>query len=308
MSLTVEQLSCSKSFGCAILRYRHNSSTLGGLSAIFSVILPPNAKGASVLYYLSGLTCTDQNFITKAGAARAAAKFGVAIVAPDTSPRGAGTSGEDNGWDIGTGAGFYLDAVTPGWKKHYRMESYIMKELGKAVKEALGDKVRLKAGSIGICGHSMGGQCLALALRHPGFFSSVSAFSPIANPSECPWGVKAFSLYLGDDKTLWEEHDPTCLVTKRGKGGLCGDTRILIDQGRNDEFLESGQLRPESFQHACEKVGQAVDLRMRDGYDHSYHFISTFIDEHIEYHSEAFTSVRSDMKNNKELPVKVNHG
>lgn len=243
-------LSTTRCFSCKIDRYTHTSPTLGSLPATFSVILPPTATAA--IYWLSGLTCTDQNFVIKAAAASHAHEHSVAIICPDTSPRGAGAPEEDDTWDFGTGAGFYVDATTEPYKKHYRMASYVVHELPLVVKEVLGDKVgEAKA----IMGHSMGGMgALSLALRNPGLYTSVSAFSPIANPVNCPWGEKCYSKYLGENREAWGGYDPSVLMKKRGEPLV---SRILVEQGGADEFLEK-QLMTNRFMEACNEVGQKV--------------------------------------------------
>ena len=214
----------------------------------------------------------------KAGAQRRAAELGLMLVAPDTSPRGAGVPGEDDDWDFGTGAGFYLDASQEPWSKHYRMESYVTRELFDIATTTLpGDPARA-----GIFGHSMGGHgALTLALRHPDLYRSVSAFAPIAAPTRCPWGEKAFTGYLGEDRAEWAKHDASELMAAKSQPFPEG---ILIDQGLADNFLEN-QLYPEAFEAACQKAGQPLTLRRHEGYDHGYYFISTFMDDHLEFHA-----------------------
>src|SRR5690606_30702658 len=251
--------------------YRHNSKVIG-LPMQFSVYLPPAAENGNVpvLFFLAGLTCTEETFMIKAGAQRYAAQHGLMLVAPDTSPRGAGAAGEDDDWDFGTGAGFYLDAVQAPWDKHYKMESYLTKELLPLVCEALPGK----AGCVGITGHSMGGHgALVLALRHRELFRSVSAFAPIAAPSRCPWGEKAFGGYLGSDRQLWAQYDASLLMEQSQNPYPEG---ILIDQGLADQFLEK-QLYPEVFEAACAQAQQPLVLRRHEGYDHGYYFIQSFI-------------------------------
>jgi len=232
-----------------------------------------------VLFYLAGLTCTEETFMIKAGAQRWAAQYGLMLVAPDTSPRGAGGPGEDDGWDFGTGAGFYLDATREPWSRHYRMESYVARELyGIATGELPGDASRA-----GIFGHSMGGHgALVLALRHRDRYRSVSAFAPIAAASRCPWGEKAFSGYLGPDRAAWAQYDASELMGRERTPFPGG---ILIDQGLADGFLAE-QLHPEAYAAACEKAAQPLTLRRHEGYDHGYYFISTFIEDHIRFHAE----------------------
>jgi len=232
-----------------------------------------------VLYWLSGLTCTDENFITKAGAQRAAAARGLLLVCPDTSPRGCNIPGEDASWDFGSGAGFYVDATQEPWAKHYRMYSYITDELPRLVGAALPADLSRQS----ITGHSMGGHgALICALKNPGKYRSVSAFAPISNPIECPWGVKAFSGYLGDDRSAWREWDATELAKSYAGPKL----DILVSQGTADSFLTDKQLLPEALAAAASNNDAlALTLNMEEGYDHSYYFIATFIDQHIEHHS-----------------------
>ncbi len=245
----------------------------------FSVFLPPQARerAVPVLYYLAGLTCTEETFMIKAGAQRIAAELGIMLVAPDTSPREARVPGDDASWDFGQGAGFYVDATQAPWSKHYRMYSYVTRELPELV-NAL-DNVRSDRHSI--FGHSMGGHgALVCALKNRDRYRSVSAFAPIAAPSECPWGEKAFSGYLGSDKSAWLEYDASALIARE----RYSDT-ILIDQGTADKFLAE-QLHPERFAEACRQSGTTLQLRYHDGYDHGYYFISTFMAEHLRFHAE----------------------
>jgi S-formylglutathione hydrolase len=251
----------------------------------FGIFIPPQAESAKVpvIYWLSGLTCTEQNFITKAGAQQYGAKHGVIIVAPDTSPRGCNIEGEEESWDFGTGAGFYVDATKEKWKKNYRMYSYITKELPRVIEA----NFPVLEGQQSIMGHSMGGHgALICYLKNPGLYKSVSAFAPICNPMECPWGQKAFCGYLGTDKNRWEEYDSCCLV--KSFHGPISD--ILIDQGSSDDFLEKGQLLPKNFFSACTESRVPILLRMQEGYDHSYNFIATFIGEHIAHHAKYLTN------------------
>ncbi|BAU10515.1 S-formylglutathione hydrolase [Leptolyngbya sp. NIES-3755] len=252
----------------------------------FSIYLPPQASDRSVpvLYFLAGLTCTEENFMVKAGAQQFAAKHGLILVAPDTSPRNTGIPGENEAWDFGTGAGFYVDATQDPWSKHYRMYSYIVDELPALIAENFPINDRQ-----GIFGHSMGGHgALICALKNPGGsasrsvrYQSVSAFAPICAPMQCAWGEKAFSNYLGQDRSIWRSYDATELVQNRQF-----PRSILIDQGTSDQFL-SNQLLPEVFQKACESVGQPLTLRFQEGYDHSYSFIASFIEDHIRFHAET---------------------
>lgn len=250
----VEEVSRTKAFECDVLRFQHTSSSLGGLRANFSVIVPQSSSPLPVLFWLSGLTCTDENFVIKAGAARAAAANQVAIVCPDTSPRGAGAVAEDDSWDFGTGAGFYVDATTEPYKTHYNMSAYILEDLPRALREAMPARVDLSRASI--FGHSMGGMgALSLSLRNPKSFVSVSALAPICHPVACAFGEKCFSGYLGDDREAWKAYDPTELM--RGRDGPLFDSPVLIHQGSQDSFLET-QLKLEDFVAACKAVGQKV--------------------------------------------------
>ena len=264
-------------FGGTQQVWSHRSETLGcGMK--FAVYLPPQAGDGPVpvLYWLSGLTCTEQNFTTKAGAQRHAAEHGIAIVAPDTSPRGEGVA-DAEGYDIGLGAGFYVNATRAPWSAHYRMYDYVVEELPRAI-EAGFPVTDARA----ISGHSMGGHgSLAIALRNPGRYRGVSAFSPIVAPSQAPWGEKAFGAYLGDDRQAWKQYDATELVRSATER-----LPLLVDQGDADEFLDA-QLRPQLLQAACEAVGHPLTLRMQPGYDHSYYFIASFIGEHVAYHARA---------------------
>ncbi|QQX88447.1 S-formylglutathione hydrolase [Cupriavidus necator] len=261
--------------------YRHDSAAIG-LPMRFSVFLPPQAQGGAkvpVLFYLAGLTCTEETFMIKAGAQRFAAEHGLMLVAPDTSPRGAGLPGEADAWDFGVGAGFYVDATEAPWQEYWRMESYVADELFGLVTTALpGD-----AGRVGIFGHSMGGHgALVLAQRHPQRFRSVSAFAPIAAPSRCPWGEKAFTGYLGSDRAAWAEYDASELMARQQ--GAPFPAGILVDQGLDDQFLQT-QLHPDAFEAACQAVGQPLLLRRHSGYDHGYYFITTFIADHVRHHA-----------------------
>ena len=281
MASTPELLSEHACFGGLQRFYQHDSREIG-LPMKFSVFLPPQAAAGEkvpTLIYLAGLTCNEETFMTKGGAQRLAAELGLALVAPDTSPRGAKVPGEADSWDFGVGAGFYLDATQAPWSKHYRMESYITAEL----LPLLADTLPLDANRIGIFGHSMGGHgALTLALRHPDLFSSVSAFAPICAPTQCPWGRKAFTGYLGSDESGWAEHDATALMNLMPAAPYPGGIRI--DQGLADKFLAE-QLHPELFEAACAKAGQPLALHRHAGYDHGYYFITTFMAEHLRHHA-----------------------
>ncbi|UXD88028.1 S-formylglutathione hydrolase [Thalassolituus hydrocarboniclasticus] len=277
----VERLSQNKSFGGWHKQYRHQSAVLN-CSMRFAIFLPPQASNDNpvpVLYWLSGLTCSDENFMQKAGAQRLAAELGIAIVAPDTSPRGEGIADDPQGaYDLGLGAGFYLNATQPPWAAHYRMEDYVLQEL-PALIEALFPVSDKRA----ISGHSMGGHgALTLALKNPQRFTSVSAFSPISNPSRCPWGIKAFSAYLGNDREQWLAYDSSELMRNSPQGE---HLPALVDQGLADDFL-SNQLHPETLEDAAQASNYPLTLRRHEGYDHSYYFISSFIDDHLRFHAQ----------------------
>ncbi|MFN3733837.1 S-formylglutathione hydrolase [Comamonas testosteroni] len=270
-------------FGGAQRYYEHHSSEIG-LAMKFSVYLPPKAvmgEKVPALLYLAGLTCTEETFFIKAGAQRLASELNIALICPDTSPRGAGLAGEADSWDFGVGAGFYLDATTRPWALHWRMESYILNDLLPLV----GSKLPVDLQRLGIFGHSMGGHgALTLALRHPGRFKSVSAFAPIANPINCPWGHKALGGYLGDDKAEWARHDASELMSAQTAAPF--PAGILIDQGLADKFLIEKQLLPEAFEAACAQAGQPLTLRRHAGYDHGYYFIQSFVDDHLRHHAQ----------------------
>jgi S-formylglutathione hydrolase len=268
-------------FGGVQAFYRHDSKEIG-LPMRFSVYHPPVEKTrlVPVLFFLAGLTCTEETFMIKAGAQRWAAQHGMMLVAPDTSPRNTGIEDATKDWDFGEGAGFYLDATQPPWSKHFRMESYIVHEL----RDLIINEFNADGKRVGIFGHSMGGHgALTLALRHPERFHSVSAFAPIAAPMRCPWGQKAFSNYLGKDIAMWEAHDATELMKERKTPFPNG---ILIDQGLNDPFLKQ-QLLPHEFERACSQANQPLTLRFHEGYDHGYYFISTFTEDHVAFHHRA---------------------
>lgn len=278
--MTLEIVSSNKSFGGWHKRYRHRSSSLN-CDMVFAVYLPPQAEqGAKlpVLYWLSGLTCTDENFMQKAGAQRMAAELGLIIIAPDTSPRGEGVADDANGaYDFGLGAGFYVNATQEPFASHYRMYDYVVQELPALIEAnfPVSDKR-------GIAGHSMGGHgALICALKNPGRYQSVSAFSPISNPMNCPWGEKAFSLYLGEERSRWREWDASVLIAEAEE-----KLPILVDQGDRDDFLE-GQLKPQVLQAAAKAAAHPLTLRMQPGYNHSYYFIASFIDDHLRHHAAA---------------------
>ena len=276
----LELVSAARCFGGFQKVFKHHSKTTK-CDMKFAVYLPPQTESQKVpvLYWLSGLTCTEQNFILKSGFQRYAAEYGIIVVSPDTSPRGCNITGEDDSWDFGTGAGFYVDATDDKWKENYNMFSYVTQELPQIVSE----KFPILPGKQSICGHSMGGHgALICALRNPGMYKAVSAFAPIANPSICPWGIKAFTNYLGADKETWKQYDATELAKVYDGPPL----HILIDQGKSDEF-EANQLYPDNFVQACRSNNVPVILRNHDGYDHSFYFIASFIGEHFKHHSDA---------------------
>lgn len=288
----VELLSEHGAFGGSQRFYKHVSVDHIGLPMRFALYLPPlfeqakadhqksgQARKIPLLTYLAGLTCTEETATMKAGAQRVAAELGLALLFPDTSPRHTGIEGENRDWDFGTAAGFYLDATEHPWANHWRMESYLIKELIPGVVDRFG----LDATRLGIMGHSMGGHgALTLALRHPGMFRSVSAFAPICAPTQCPWGRKAFTGYLGNDEANWPEHDASALMAAQTAAPF--PEGILIDQGLSDQFLAE-QLHPEMFEAACAKVGQLLTLRRQQGYDHGYYFIASFIEDHLRHHA-----------------------
>lgn len=275
----MQQIERIKEFGGWLNRYRHSSSACA-CEMTFSVYLPPAAERGPVpaVYWLSGLTCTDDNVRVKAGAQRYAAELGLALVMPDTSPRGDQVPDLPERYDLGQGAGFYVDATEAPWSRHYHMYTYVTRELSALVESQL----PLVPGLRSVSGHSMGGHgALICALKNPGMYRCVSAFSPICNPSIAPWGESGFSHYLGGDRSAWEAYDATCLIESGAPS-----TPLLIDQGTDDEFLAE-QLHPLNLKAACDRRGIRCDLRMREGYDHSYHFIASFIGEHLAYHAKA---------------------
>jgi len=275
--MALEIVSRHGCFGGTVTYYRHASSATGTLMR-FSAFVPANVQDAPLLWFLSGLTCTEDNYTVKGGAFRQAAALGLVIVAPDTSPRGADVP-DDPAYDFGQGAGFYINATQAPWATHFQMERYIAQELPQVVAAELPVDMRRQ----GIFGHSMGGHgALTLALKYPQQFTSISAFAPIVAPTQVPWGRKAFTGYLGSDEAVWQDHD-ACELMRRS-----GDRRampvILLDQGADDPFLHE-QLRPELFEAACAAVGQGLILRRQAGYDHGYFFVSTFIDDHLRHHA-----------------------
>ncbi|WEN42250.1 S-formylglutathione hydrolase YeiG [Thauera sp. GDN1] len=278
--MSLETLGTQRCFGGWLQRLRHRSSTVD-CDMTFAVYLPPQAESGEklpVLYWLSGLTCTDENFMQKAGAQRLAAELGLILVAPDTSPRGPDVPGDPDGaWDFGHGAGFYVNATRAPWARHYRMHDYVVHELPALIEAHFPASDRR-----GISGHSMGGHgALVCALRNPGRYRSVSAFAPIVNPMRCPWGEKALSHYLGEDREHWRQWDACALLAEATER-----LPLLVDQGDKDGFLVE-QLKPEALQAAADAAGHPLTLRMQPGYDHSYYFIASFIDDHLRHHAQA---------------------
>jgi S-formylglutathione hydrolase len=280
MSTALEVLSEHACFGGVQGFYRHASDAIG-LPMKFGLFLPPQAlAGARVpaLFWLAGLTCTEETFAIKSGAQRVAAELGLILVTPDTSPRDTGVAGADASWDFGHGAGFYLDATQAPWAPRWRMESWIARELP----EVVADHFTWRRDRVGLFGHSMGGHgALTLALRHPGAYGSVSAFAPVAAPMQSPWGVKAFTHYLGEDRAAWSAHDASALVRSGARAPA-----LLVDQGMADKFLLD-QLKIDEFEAACREAGQPLTLRRHAGYDHGYFFISSFIEDHLRFHAAA---------------------
>jgi len=278
--MSIEQISKNTCFGGEQLRYRHTSEVLDS-EMHFSVYLPPQVTKHIVpqIFWLSGLTCNDENFVHKAGAQRYAAEHGIAIIAPDTSPRGEHVPDDPEGaWDFGLGAGFYVNAIQSPWSRHYKMYDYITKELPSLINAEL----PVMADRCSIMGHSMGGHgALTIALKNPGSYRSVSAFAPICAPMRCPWGEKALGNYLGDDKDLWRDHDTTELLKYAAE-----KLPLLVDQGSADDFLDE-QLKPDLLKEACANSEHPLTLRMQPGYDHSYYFIATFMGDHIAHHASA---------------------
>jgi S-formylglutathione hydrolase len=277
--LNFEVVSQSRSFGGTQFVYRHVSHETGTPMRL-AAFVPPQANGSKVpvVWFLSGLTCTEENFTVKAGAQRVASELGLILIAPDTSPRGEGVPDDaERAYDFGLGAGFYVDATQEPWTRNYRMRSYIERELPALVAQNLPADM----GRQGMTGHSMGGHgALTIALRNPGRFKAVSAFAPIASPMNCPWGEKALSNYIGPDRAAWRDYDACALIES---GARLPD--LLVDQGTADSFLDS-QLKPQLLEAACARAGQPLTLRMQEGYDHSYFFIATFIEDHLRWHAE----------------------
>ncbi len=282
--MTFEKVVENACFGGTQGVYKHSSQELD-CEMRLAVFTPPQAEvePCPVVFWLSGLTCTEENFTVKAGAQWVAAELGLVIVAPDTSPRGVNVPGEDDSYDFGSGAGFYLDATEAPWSQHYRMYSYVTGELPALIFKHFPARADRQA----IMGHSMGGHgALTIALKNPDTFASVSAFAPIVAPMQVPWGEKAFGRYLGSDRATWADYDATALI----RAGRRHPGTILIDQGLADNFLAE-QLQPNLFIDACESAGQAVELRMQLDYDHSYFFIATFIEDHLRHHAAAFAAL-----------------
>ena len=285
MAASLELVSEHACFGGVQRFYQHYAKSIG-LPMRFSVFLPAQVttgERVPALMFLAGLTCNEETFMMKAGAQQRAAELGIALIAPDTSPRGAGIGGESDAWDFGLAASFYLDATQAPWSTHYRMETYLTQDLLSVIDEHL----PIDTQRLGLFGHSMGGHgALTIALRHPGLFKSLSALAPICAPTQCPWGQKAFAGYLGTDQQDWLRHDATALMGAK-KSAPFSDA-ILIDQGMADKFL-AVQLQPHLFAAACQTVGQPLKLRHHAAYDHGYYFISTFINDHLDHHARILT-------------------
>ena len=281
-----ETVSATRCFDGTQYTFRHSSQTTN-TEMRFAAFVPSQASAGPlpVVWFLAGLTCTEENFTVKAGAQRVAAELGLILIAPDTSPRGDGVPDDPAGaYDFGLGAGFYLDATEPPWARHYRMESYLMQELPAFVARTLPADMNRQA----IMGHSMGGHgALTLSLRNPGQFASVSAFAPITSPINCPWGQKALGGYLGPDRAAWRGHDACALIEDGARLPA-----LLVDQGTADGFLEV-QLKPELLESACAKAGIALTLRRQEGYDHSYFFIATFVEDHLRWHARVLSALTS---------------
>lgn len=279
--MTFENISINKSFGGWHKQYSHYAKTVN-CNMRFAIYLPPQAsndKKVPALYWLSGLTCTDENFMQKAGALRIAAELGIAIIAPDTSPRGDNVA-DNESYDLGQGAGFYVNATQAPWNKHYQMYDYIVNELPRLIEDTfpISDKRS-------IAGHSMGGHgALTIAMRNPEFYRSMSAFSPISNPINCPWGKKAFTAYLGKDKSTWRNYDAAELMQQAKQF-----VPAKVDQGLSDDFLHE-QLKPEALTAAAKSVGYPLEVNCHEGYDHSYYFIANFIEDHLRFHARHLKS------------------
>ncbi|MFM6928072.1 MAG: S-formylglutathione hydrolase [Bdellovibrio sp.] len=275
--MNLQPLKTHKSFEGQTQFWEHDSTSTQ-TKMKFSTFIPHGTVKGCVIW-LSGLTCTDENFITKAGAQKYLAQHQLMVICPDTSPRGLNLPGEHDAYDFGSGASFYVDATAEGYKDHYRMFSYVSSELV----DLLQAQFNIPANKISIMGHSMGGHgALVIGLRESSKFQSISAFSPIVNPMQCPWGQKAFTGYLDQDRAAWSKYDATALLAQ----GARHPAKILIDQGTSDEFLAKGQLLPENFEKACLLVDQQLELNYRQDYDHSYYFIATFIEGHVKFHAE----------------------
>lgn len=283
--MTLETISEHRCFGGLQGFYRHQSAVIG-LPMRFAVYQPPQSQGRQVpvLFYLAGLTCTEETFAIKAGAQRAAAQCGLMLVTCDTSPRHTGIPGESDDWEFGSGAGFYLNATQPPWSQYFRMYDYVLQELRETVVEHFPANAR----RLGIFGHSMGGHgALVLALRNPAVYRSVSAFAPICSPSRCPWGQKALPRYLGNDRSAWASYDAVELLSARHAPVF---PEILVDQGMADKFLAQGQLLPELLESACAAAGQPLRLRRQEGYGHDYYFIASFVEDHVRFHADALAA------------------
>jgi len=278
----LETISEQRSFGGVQGFYKHVSSANDGPMK-FAVYKPPQAERGKVpvLYYLAGLTCTEETFVIKAGAQRLASQLGIMLVAPDTSPRNTGIADEAADWEFGAGAGFYVDATEPPWSAHFKMYSYVTSELPRVIGENFPADMKRES----IFGHSMGGHgALVLALRNPRVYRSVSAFAPICSPTRCAWGQKALPRYLGEDRSTWQQYDTVELLKAAGRQVY---PEILVDQGLADKFLHQSQLLPELLESACATAGQPLRLRRHEGYDHGYYFIATFVADHLQFHAKA---------------------
>ncbi|MDJ0655896.1 MAG: S-formylglutathione hydrolase [Xanthomonadales bacterium] len=276
----MKTVSDTQAFGGRQLVVEHDSQSCG-CSMRAGVFLPPEVDaGAASVYYLSGLTCTEENFLTKAGAQRVAAELGLVVVAPDTSPRGDDVPDSAEEWDFGKGAGFYLNATQQPWARNYQMYDYVTRDLPALIQSEFDTDPSRQ----GVFGHSMGGHgAITIHLKNPEQFRSVSAFAPIVAPTQVPWGHKALGRYLGDDQALWQDYDSCSLVRRQPS-----QAHILVDQGGADTFLEE-QLRPQLFQQACDEAGQQLTLRLREGYDHSYFFVASFMEDHLRHHAQALS-------------------